>query len=96
MQEETFESTLHSREKGVIALFNILDTIRLHRIINSFNRINAVPRVRIRRYSSKLMVLRDLSLHKKSSTSQYGEKQKELKENSIEEELESSEVEPKY
>jgi hypothetical protein len=68
--DDSTESSLLTKEKGVIALFNILDTIRLHRIINSFNCIRHARPVRVRKFSSKVLLLRDLSLQKKSIISQ--------------------------
>lgn len=52
--EDTFETSLLNKDKGAIALYNILDTIRLHRIINTFNTLNSPPdKIKIRKYSSK-------------------------------------------
>lgn len=38
--EETFETNLLNRDRGAIALYNILDTFRLHRIVNAFNMLH--------------------------------------------------------
>lgn len=53
-----------------MALFYILDTIRLHRIISSFNSMVSLPPRNIRKYSSKMVLQRDLNLHKKSYNQQ--------------------------
>lgn len=47
-----------------------MDTIRLSKLVNSFNKLK-IP-IRIRKYSSKVMFMRDGSQHKRSSVSQSG------------------------
>jgi hypothetical protein len=47
-----------------------MDTIRLSKLVNAFNTLRAP--LRIRKYSSKVLFMRDVSQHKRSSVSQSG------------------------
>ena len=62
--EETFETNLLNRDKGAIALYNTLDTIRLHRIINAFNILNSADKIKIRKYSSREILVPNRSVQK--------------------------------
>lgn len=53
LQEDTLESNLMSRDRGTIAFYNVIDTIRLHRLISSFNLLQENSRIRLRKYSSR-------------------------------------------
>lgn len=51
-------------------MYNVMDTFRLSKLVNAFNTLRAP--LRIRKYSSKVLFMRDTSQHKRSSVSQSG------------------------